>query len=86
MSDAQKTAVKKVAEDLLVVLKKEKLVLDWRKEQSTRAAVQVTVKDVLDRLPDAYTRQWYADKCEVVYQHIYDSYWGRRPFGVHDLS
>ena len=34
------------------VLKGEKLVLDWRKEQRTRAAVRVTVEETLDRLPE----------------------------------
>jgi type I restriction enzyme R subunit len=67
--------VKKVAEELLGILKRDKLVLDWRKEQQTRAAVRVAVEETLDRLPDKYTRQIYAQKCEVVYQHVFESYW-----------
>jgi type I restriction enzyme, R subunit len=67
--------VKGVAEELLAVLKREKLVLDWRKEQRTRAAVRVTVDETLDRLPEKYTRQIYALKCDAVYQHVFDSYW-----------
>ena len=66
--------VKRVAEEVLAVLKRKKLVLDWRKEQRTRAAVRVTVEDTLDRLPDKYTRQIYAQKCDAVYQHVFESY------------
>src|ERR1017187_1511039 len=48
LSDEEKSQVKRVAEELLTVLKREKLVLDWRKEQNTRAAVRVAVEEVLD--------------------------------------
>ncbi len=57
------------------MLKRDKLVLDWRKQQGTRAAVRVAVEETLDRLPEAYTRQLYAQKCDAVYQHVFDSYW-----------
>ena len=67
--------VKRVAEELLAVLKRDKIVLDWRKEQSTRAAVRVAVEETLDRLPEKFTRQLYAQKCDAVYQHVFDSYW-----------
>ena len=56
LSEEEKSQVKRVAEELLTVLKREKLVLDWRKEQNTRAAVRVAVEEVLDRLPDKFTR------------------------------
>jgi type I restriction enzyme, R subunit len=45
-----------VAAELLEVLKRNKIVLDWRKEQATRASVRVAVEEILDRLPDAFTR------------------------------
>lgn len=67
--------VKRVADELLNILKRDKLVLDWRKEQQTRAAVRVAVEETLDRLPEKYTRQVYAQKCEAVYRHVFDSYW-----------
>lgn len=70
----EEAEVKRVAEKVLAVLKREKLVLDWRKEQRTRAAVRVTVEETLDRLPDKYTRQIYAQKCDSVYQHVFESY------------
>ncbi len=47
--------VKKVARELLETLKREKLVLDWRKTQATRAAVRVVVEDKLDELPEVFT-------------------------------
>jgi type I restriction enzyme, R subunit len=50
-------------------------VLDWLKEQQTRAAVQVEVHKVLDELPEKYDADLYEQKCEVVYLHVFDSYW-----------
>jgi type I restriction enzyme, R subunit len=74
----QETAeVKKVAKALLEKLKKEKLVLDWRKQQTTRAMVLVTIKDVLNELPRAYTKDLYEQKCDTVYQHFYEAYLGQ---------
>jgi type I restriction enzyme R subunit len=52
------------------------LVLDWKKTQAKRAAVRYTVETVLDRLPRTYTPQLYEKKCEIVYQHVFDSYAG----------
>src|ERR1019366_8524428 len=60
--------VKKVARSLLEKLKQEKLVLDWRKQQTTRAMVLVTIQDILNELPRAYTKELYDQKCDVVYQ------------------
>jgi type I restriction enzyme R subunit len=76
LSKAEEIEVKKVARELLETLKKEKLVLDWKKRQTTRAAVRYTVETVLDRLPRAYTPQLYEQKCEQVYMHVFDSYSG----------
>jgi cell division protein FtsI/penicillin-binding protein 2 len=64
------------ADQLAQTLKEAKLVLDWRKKQRTRADVYTTVKTVLDELPRAYTPELYEQKCDVVYQHVYDSYQG----------
>jgi type I restriction enzyme R subunit len=74
----QETAeVKKVAKALLAKLKQEKLVLDWRKQQTTRAMVFTTIKDLLDQLPRVYSKELYDQKCDVVYQHFYESYIGQ---------
>lgn len=68
--------VKSIARELLETLKREKLVLDWRKTQATRAAVRVAVEDKLDELPRVFTREIYTQKCNAVYQHIFESYYG----------
>jgi type I restriction enzyme R subunit len=78
LSEKEKTQVKQVSRELLETLKREKLVLDWRKRQQTRAQVRVTIKDVLDRgLPERYNPELYEQKCELLYQHVYDSYYGQ---------
>ena len=70
LRDKEAAEVKKVAKTLLDKLKREKLVLDWRKQQTTRAMVLTTIKDVLDQLPRAYTKELYEQKCDTVYQHF----------------
>ncbi|ANV92054.1 type I restriction endonuclease subunit R [Picosynechococcus sp. PCC 8807] len=76
LTDAEKTTIKKGAEDLLTILKREKLVLDWRNRQVTRSAVKVVIEDTLDQcLPEEkYPQDRWDKKCEQVYQHIYESY------------
>ncbi|TWU29647.1 type I restriction endonuclease subunit R [Bythopirellula polymerisocia] len=76
MTATEKEEVKKVARMLLQTLKEAKLVLDWKKKQRTRADVYTTVRTVLDQLPRAYTPELYQQKCDTVYQHVYDSYLG----------
>ena len=69
--------VKKVARNLLNTLTAEKLVLDWRKKQQSRADVKVTIEKMLDELPGNYTRDIYEHKCSLIYQHVYESYYGQ---------
>jgi type I restriction enzyme, R subunit len=76
LTKAEEIEVKKVARELLETLKKEKLVLDWKKRQTTRASVRLTVETVLDHLPRVYTPQIFDQKVEQVYQHVFDSYTG----------
>src|SRR3984893_16627561 len=77
LTKAKERDVKKVAKQLLATLKREKLVLDWKKRQSTRAAVRYTIETVLDELPRTFTPDLYQQKCESVYQHVFDSYSGQ---------
>jgi len=77
LTKKQEQEVKKVARELLKTLKREKLVLDWRKRQQSRAAVRQCIEVTLDRLPEAFTPDVYHRKCDAVYQHVYDSYYGR---------
>jgi hypothetical protein len=52
-------------------------VLDWRKQQTTRAMVLMTIKDVLNELPRAYTKERYEQKCDSVFGHSSRLTWGR---------
>ena len=76
LTSKEKQEVKKVSRGLLETLKKEKLVLDWRKRQQARASVRVAVEEELDRLPEAYSEDMYWEKSDLVYEHIYNSYYG----------
>jgi type I restriction enzyme R subunit len=76
LSKTERQKVREVATQLLDTLKVECLVLDWRKNQRTRAGVKVAIEEVLDRLPETFTPGLYQEKCEIVYQHVYDSYFG----------
>ena len=76
LKNKEEQQVKKVARDLLNTLKAEKLVLDWRKRQQSRAAVRVAIEEVLDKLPDCYTEDIFNHKVGSVYEHIYESYYG----------
>lgn len=68
--------VKRVAQKLLETLKEEMFVLDWRKRQQSRAAVLVSIEETLNILPRIYTPELFQNKCDLVYQHVYDSYFG----------
>jgi type I restriction enzyme R subunit len=77
LAEKARKQVKKAAQSLLEVLKAKKLTLDWRKRQQSRAAVRVAIEDILDaQLPEVYTPEIFRQKCEVVYQHVYESYFG----------
>ena len=76
LTEAERGKVKAISKQLLDILQRERLVLDWRQRQQSRAAVKVTVAEILDKLPERYTQEIYDQTCEVVYQHIYDSYYG----------
>jgi type I restriction enzyme R subunit len=85
LNKPEEQEVKQVARELLAILKKEKLVLDWRKRQQTRASVEVAIKDVLDKLPENYSIEIYEQKCQEVYQHVYENYSGQSSIYDSDL-
>ena len=69
--------MKKLVRELLEKLKHEQLVLGWKKRQTTRAAVQVTIETVLDKgLPDVYDRALFSRKAGSVFEHVFSSYEG----------
>lgn len=77
--------VKKVAKELLQKIK-DKLVIHWKQKQEAKAALRVSIEETLDTgLPDrTYTRKVFSEKCESIYQHVFDSYGpeGESPYGV----
>lgn len=67
--------VKNAAKELVAVIKKEKLVLDWRKKQATRAKVKKAIEDICDKvLPEIYDKDLFQIKCNNLFEHFYDCY------------
>lgn len=76
LTKIEEAEVKKVCRELLVTLKREKLVLDWREKQQAKAAVMQTLKAEMRRLPPQYTRDIRTEKMARAYAHVYDHYFG----------
>lgn len=77
LTESEREKVKEVAKELLDRLKATKLVIDWRKKQQTRAAVKLEIERELDtELPRSYTEIEFHNKCDIVFQHFYDNYYG----------
>jgi type I restriction enzyme, R subunit len=77
LTKKEELQVKTAAKDLLVKLKQEKIVIDWKKKQESRAQVRQAIEKILDEeLPPVYDRNVFTRKCDVIYQHIYDKYSG----------
>jgi type I restriction enzyme R subunit len=75
LTEAERAAVKAVAKDLLATLKRETLVLDWKKRQQYQASVRLAIEDMLyDRLPERYTAELCDRKRDDLYRHFYDNY------------
>ncbi len=75
LTESEKIQVKNAAKGLLISLKSQKLVLDWRKKQQSRAVVRLEIEQYLDRnLPATYEPNIYKEKCELVYQHVFDNF------------
>lgn len=75
LSKKEFETVKAAAQKLIKVIKKEKLVLDWRKKQSTRAKVKEAIETICDEtLPEIYDKELFQEKCNSLYNHFYDCY------------
>ena len=72
----EENKIKKIARELLEVLKREKLVLDWRKKLQARAQVQLAIATNLESLPQSYDEVIYEMKCQAIYDHVFESYFG----------
>lgn len=77
LSEEENQKVKEAAKRVLGRLKSKELVMDWRTVERNRARVRVAISEELDHLPeDKYPRKIFETKCEEIYSHVYDSYWG----------
>ncbi len=74
MSTKERNQVKRVAKDLLETLKRKKFSLDWRKRQQSRASVRQAIEVKLDELPPVFIKEMYEQKCNLVWQHVFDVY------------
>jgi len=48
------------------------MALDWQTKQQARAGVKLSIAEMLDQLHPPYSNDLYFQKCDVVYQYIYD--------------
>jgi type I restriction enzyme R subunit len=77
MSDKEVKKVKAMCQELLETLKKEKLVLDWRKKSQAKGDVRRTLEIVFDRgLPESFDEDIYNEKCDAAFHHLMTSYYG----------
>ncbi len=77
LSTEEREEVKKVAHQVLVRLKS-LLALDWRRQTQARAKVRLAIEDELDLgLPRTYTPEIYQAKCSAIFEHVYESYYGK---------
>jgi type I restriction enzyme, R subunit len=74
LTEAERDQVKGVAKRLLEHVH-ERLVLDWRRRAETTAEMRVTIRNVLDELPEEpYPRTLYDDKVQAVFDHVSTAY------------
>ena len=75
LSTEEREEVKKVARQLLERLNA-LLVLGWRQKIQSRAKIHLAIEDTLEGLPRAYTKDLFAKKSEVLFEHVYEAYAG----------
>ncbi len=71
LTKAERQEVKLIARELFQVLQ-DRMVLDWKKRQQTRARVKLAIQRLLDRLPSVYDKETYEKKCDAVYKFVYN--------------
>ena len=77
LTKKERAEVKKIVRELVEKLKREKLVLDWTKQQQTKAVVKDYIEEVYDdRLPEKYNEDLFQTKCDMTFMHVYDVYGG----------
>jgi len=76
LTRAQEIEVKRIARQLLVALKREKLILDWRLKENAKADVRQTIRVEFDDLPEVYDRRIWEEKVERTFQYVFEHYSG----------
>lgn len=77
LTQKDEAQVKAACRELLATLKREKLVLDWREKQQTRAGVRNAIKVEFRKLPSPpYTRELQNEKLAAAFAHVFDAYGG----------
>lgn len=77
MTDKEVAQVKAMCGELLETLKKEKLVLDWRKKSQAKGDVRRTLEIVFNNgLPESFDEEVFNEKCEAAFHHLMTSYYG----------
>jgi hypothetical protein len=76
LTTAQEAEVKEIVGERVAKLKADKLVLNWRVREQTRAGVRLTIEEMPDDLLGVYDRPLYGRRCNPLYLHVYDSYYG----------
>lgn len=77
LSKKEEAQVKKVAKELLFKLKHDGLsAVDWRKKAQIRAKVQREIEIILYKKLTFYSEQFLEKICKIIFQHIYDNYYG----------
>lgn len=76
LTEKERQQVKLASQNLLRILKEQKLVLDWWKRQETRADVKRFISDVLNsQLPEVpFDRKLFEDKCQRTFEHVFAQY------------
>ena len=46
-------------------------------ELQEKESVKLSIEETLDELPDAFGKDLFDQKCNVVFQHVYESYYGQ---------
>jgi hypothetical protein len=56
------------------VLKRQKLILEWRLKESAKADVRQTIREEYDEVPEAYDRRIWEDEVERTFQLMFGRY------------
>lgn len=75
MTEEEQQQIKEVTKQLLIDLR-DKLCFEWNQKQETRDRVKESINYTLVALPESYSDELCDKICEVVYRHIYESYYG----------